>query len=182
MQHRPVCVPPFNRGTMSDDAAIRRENFKAIVAKRGWPIADLCGETGKMGWGRYSYWRDLLENPTKSFGEKIARRIEERLTLPRGSLDEPGYGRSGRYPKPAERIVAPAPTDDERFRAAAEFFAKLFPRVSFGRLSGLDPELVAKFEDGLIFTADMLHVDIRADAKRAAPPATMRRKRPPRRA
>lgn len=39
---------------------------------------------------RYSYWRDLLERQDKAFGEKIARRIEESLHLPRYWLDRAG--------------------------------------------------------------------------------------------
>lgn len=158
---------------MSDDAAIRRENLKAILQKRGWSISDL---PEKMDWGRYSYWRDLLETAAKSFGEKVARRIEERLALPRGALDEPGYGRSGRYP-PAAEHVAEWTGRDERFRAAAAFFAEVFPRVSLDRLSALDPELLTQLEDGLLFTARMLHIDIQAAAGHADTPAAPRTKR-----
>lgn len=172
MQHRAVCAAAFNRTTMSDDAAIRRENLKAIIQKRGWSISDL---PEKMDWGRYSYWRDLLETAAKSFGEKVARRIEERLALPRGALDEPGYGRSGRYPKATEPI-AERTASDERFRVAAAFFAELFPRVSLDRLSELDPELLTQLEDGLLFTASVLHVDIQAASARTATPVASRRK------
>ena len=44
--------------------------------------------TAKLG-SRYSFWNDLLKG-NKSFGEKLARRIEEGLELPRGWLDEAG--------------------------------------------------------------------------------------------
>ena len=64
---------------MSDDALIRRENLKRLGKTPG----DLAAAVG----GRYSYWRDLLEDPKKSFGEKIARKIEEKLDLPRLWLD-----------------------------------------------------------------------------------------------
>jgi hypothetical protein len=35
----------------------------------------------------YSYWRDLLENDLKAFGEKAARKIEAKLHWPHGCLD-----------------------------------------------------------------------------------------------
>lgn len=104
MQHRAVCAAAFNRTTMSDDAAIRRENLKAIIQKRGWSISDL---PEKMDWGRYSYWRDLLETAAKSFGEKVARRIEERLALPAARSTSPDMAvraatRKPRNPSPNE--------------------------------------------------------------------------------
>ena len=43
-----------------------------------------------MGWGRYSFWKDLVDG-NKSFGEKLARRVEEAAaSIPRGWLDVPG--------------------------------------------------------------------------------------------
>lgn len=38
--------------------------------------------------GRYTYCRDLLEDSSKSFGEKAARKIEDLLHLPSGYLDQ----------------------------------------------------------------------------------------------
>jgi len=70
---------------MSDDALIRLENLK----KLGLGPADLKREVGSS----YQYWKDLLAG-NKSFGEKIARKIEEALGLVRGSLDMPGFTRS----------------------------------------------------------------------------------------
>jgi len=66
---------------MSEDALIRRANLNNLKV----PAGDLAARLG----GTYSYWRDLMKVPTKSFGEKTARRIEEGLGLPRGWLDEP---------------------------------------------------------------------------------------------
>lgn len=66
---------------MSDDALIRLQNLKAtdltptVLAKR-------------VG-GRTSYWSDLLRGQ-KSFGEKVARKVEEKLGWPRGCLDDDG--------------------------------------------------------------------------------------------
>lgn len=65
-------------GQMSDDAKIRRENLKRLGLRPG-QLRDKLGSS-------LAYWRDLMETD-KSFGERIARRIEEGLGLPRGSLD-----------------------------------------------------------------------------------------------
>lgn len=69
---------------MNDDTLIRRENLKLLCAARGWTPRDLHLRLG----GQYSYARDLLADPLKSFGEKAARRIEEVLQLPRLWLDQ----------------------------------------------------------------------------------------------
>lgn len=63
---------------MSEDALIRRNNLKAL----GLTPTDLVARVGKS----YQYWRDLM-NTEKSFGEKTARNIEEKLGLQRGQLD-----------------------------------------------------------------------------------------------
>lgn len=70
---------------MSEDAALRRANLAQVCKQRGWTAADL---PDVMQWGRYTYWRDLLTDPRKSFGERVARRIEEHLKLGRGYLDD----------------------------------------------------------------------------------------------
>lgn len=64
---------------MADDALIRLENLRQLRLS----ASELSARVG----GRYTYWRDLLGGK-KSFGEKIARKIEDKLGLPRGSLDE----------------------------------------------------------------------------------------------
>lgn len=64
---------------MNDDALIRLSNLKAL----GLTAKLLEAQVG----GRYTYWRDLLAGQ-KSFGEKIARKIEEALAYPRGYLDQ----------------------------------------------------------------------------------------------
>lgn len=72
---RPCCTPEMN-----DDALIRLENLKAtkLSAKE---LSDRAG-------GRVSYWSDMLRGK-KSFGEKAARNLEERLGLPRLAMDAP---------------------------------------------------------------------------------------------
>lgn len=84
LQHRPVCADSFN-ATMAEDAAIRRANLHALLRSRGWSPRDLSDRFH----GRYTYWRDLLNDPKKSFGEKVARRLEEEASLPRLWLDQP---------------------------------------------------------------------------------------------
>ena len=78
---------------MSEDASIRRENLNRLKIGPG----DLSERVG----GRYTYWRDLLTDPKKSFGEKIARKIEEKLGLPRGSLDIPAASLAQQATDPA---------------------------------------------------------------------------------
>ena len=63
---------------MSEDALIRRTNLKAL----GLTPTDLVTRVGKS----YQYWRDLMSTD-KSFGEKTARNIEDKLGLQRGQLD-----------------------------------------------------------------------------------------------
>ena len=69
---------------MSDDALIRLENLREL----GLGPSDLVKSVGSS----YQYWRDLL-NGNKSFGEKAARNIEEKLGMVRGALDIPGFSR-----------------------------------------------------------------------------------------
>lgn len=64
---------------MNDDALIRLSNLKSL----GLTPKLLEQQVG----GRYTYWRDLLAGQ-KSFGEKIARKIEEAMNYPRGYLDQ----------------------------------------------------------------------------------------------
>jgi hypothetical protein len=67
---------------MSDDALIRRENLRALGKTASMLATDL-GDN-------YSYWAAMLaDNSKKPFGEKAARRVEERYNLPRGCLDLP---------------------------------------------------------------------------------------------
>jgi hypothetical protein len=79
-QHLLVSSACFTH-SMSDDASIRRENLR----RQKLTPKELEAKLGRS----YSYWRDLLEDPKKSFGEKAARSIEEGLGLPRGSFDLP---------------------------------------------------------------------------------------------
>lgn len=107
---------------MSDEAAIRRANLKALCKQRGWSIKALAE---RLTWARYSYWRDLLENSSKSFGEKVARRIEETLDLGRGWLDEPNAVQTRRHPKAREPIPSPPPDFRDRHEVSESDWALL---------------------------------------------------------
>jgi hypothetical protein len=87
---------PFSGIAMShcamaaEERLIRQRNFALVCKRRGLGPKDLVSLFRDHGGGSYSLWSDLL-NPgsNKPFGEKIARRIEAGLGLPRGFLDEP---------------------------------------------------------------------------------------------
>lgn len=68
---------------------VRLDNLKALKLT----ASDLSEKVG----GRYTYWRDLLAGK-KSFGEKIARKIEEKLELRRGQLDDSHNGDDSSWP------------------------------------------------------------------------------------
>lgn len=70
---------------VSDERLIRLENLRRVMNARSLKYADLTQQLGS----RYTFWRDLFELPTKSFGEKLARKIESGLGLPRTWLDTP---------------------------------------------------------------------------------------------
>lgn len=117
---------------MSEDAAIRRANLTLLCAQRHWTTADLHAE---LGWGRYSYWHDLISDPRKSFGEKVARHIEEKLELGRNWLDQ---DRDGHH----------------RAEAPARDAAPLTPRLPFSvalvaALRKCDAAQLIKFENTL---------------------------------
>lgn len=65
---------------MSEDAQTRRDNLASLQLGPK-ALTEKLGRT-------YSFWRDLTKSD-KSFGEKLARSIEEGLDLPRGWLDRP---------------------------------------------------------------------------------------------
>lgn len=83
MQHHTVFLRCCSGG-MSEDALIRLENLRAYCAARSWGPADLAANTGRS----ISQCSDMLR-ARKSFGEKIARDFEQRLSLPRNWFDQP---------------------------------------------------------------------------------------------
>lgn len=70
-------------GTMNDEQLVRLERFRSVCQERGiiGPV-QIAKALGKSA----SFWSDLLRG-AKSFGEKLAREIEEKMSLPRGWLD-----------------------------------------------------------------------------------------------
>lgn len=102
---------------MSDDALIRRENLRRL-GKSPRELQQLVGNS-------YSYWRDLMQVPDKSFGEKTARRIEEALGLPRNWMDEPAADIPEIVAKPSIRPAEPkAPAPPLDWRTAAVMLAR----------------------------------------------------------
>jgi hypothetical protein len=91
---------------MGEEALIRREALLAVLKSRGLKemhaqvafLADLRDSDERIA--RDTYWRDLLKG-NKSFGEKMARKIEAAMEppLPRGYLDVPP-GRAGSSTQP----------------------------------------------------------------------------------
>lgn len=67
----------------AEDTLVRLARFKAECAVRGWegPSA-LVRELGRS----VSFWSDLWAG-RKSFGEKLARTLEDQMGLPRNALD-----------------------------------------------------------------------------------------------
>lgn len=71
---------------VAEDSEIRLENFRKLVGPEDkFSPNDVAS---MMGWGRASYWSDLFYG-RKSFGEKVARKIETSLFLVRLTLDDP---------------------------------------------------------------------------------------------
>ena len=64
---------------MNENKLIRVENLN----KLGLTAVELSDRVG----GRVTYWHGMLTG-TRPFGEKAARKIEEKLDLPRGAMDE----------------------------------------------------------------------------------------------
>jgi hypothetical protein len=78
-----VTPPVFDATMRAEDTLVRLERFKAECQRRGWdgPSA-LVANLGRTP----SFWSDLM-NGRKSFGEKLARSLEEQMRLPRNAFD-----------------------------------------------------------------------------------------------
>lgn len=81
--------PPFGFSrvvqlAVAEDSQIRLTNLRLLLASRGLSVAGASRQFGRS----VSFWSDML-NGRKSFGERLARRIEEQAQLPRGALDRP---------------------------------------------------------------------------------------------
>lgn len=77
----PIGVPDERQSRMNDFAQTRRANLNRWV-KSPKALHEVMG-------GSYPYWRDLMADANKSFGEKTARRIEDAHGWPTGALDDP---------------------------------------------------------------------------------------------
>lgn len=91
----PFGIAIMRQHCMNDFAQTRRANLNRWV-KTAKALHDVMG-------GSYPYWRNLLADPKKSFGEKTARRIEEAFGWPSGALDE-----ASEDSQPAEGLAAVA--------------------------------------------------------------------------
>lgn len=70
---------------MSDLRLIRKANLRILMRRRGLTLKDLASALGNY----QSYWSEMLSlDSKKSFGEKAARRIESKLGLSDGWMDE----------------------------------------------------------------------------------------------
>lgn len=96
------------QSAMADDAAIRLANFRAYFGDDFSPTT--CA---KLLWGTPSLWSNLYHG-RKSFGEKIARRIEERLGLARMSLDDPDGPSAAPLSADLLQKLLAAPEDERR--------------------------------------------------------------------
>lgn len=79
-----------NQSMDNDDAKIRRINLKRLIAKRFGRNISAFARIYSQDSPRPNFFSELLKDgSTKSFGEKLARRIEMAASLQRGQLDIP---------------------------------------------------------------------------------------------
>jgi hypothetical protein len=126
VKHFLVSRPCFTSG-MNDDALIRLSNLKALSLTPKH-LSDRVG-------GRVSYWADMLRGE-KSFGEKVARKIEEQLGLPRMSLDTSDAD---------EPIPTPQPTrqENEQIAQALGVLTKALQKADKNTRIALEPLLAS---------------------------------------
>lgn len=125
--------------SMSDLKLIRFENLRALNKK----ATELALDMGS----HYTYWRDMLAGKKPSFGERVARKVEETYGLPAGCMDIPGgVGHGGVTPthkaaeqappfhvrKPAEPTENTGITLDADLSRRAIMLAMLFDEVPDG--------------------------------------------------
>lgn len=78
---------------MSDQKAVRLERLREVLAKRQVPDRERTAYLLTRLGGHKSYWSGLIAGD-RPFGDKIARKIEEALSLGRGYLDDLREGES----------------------------------------------------------------------------------------
>ena len=83
MQHQTVTGLLCHARMRAEDTLVRLERFREECRKLGidGPV-ELQAKFGR----RASFWSDLFHG-RKSFGEKLARSLEEQMGLPRNTLD-----------------------------------------------------------------------------------------------
>lgn len=120
---------------MNDDALIRLANLKAL----NLTPKDLSDRVG----GRVSYWADMLRGQ-KSFGEKVARKIEEQLGIPRMSLDTSDADEP--IPTPAIGVPAQAQkaqAEADQIADALEVLTKALKKADKNTRIALEPLLAS---------------------------------------
>jgi hypothetical protein len=105
---------------VADDAEIRRVNFRKL-----WGDPFSPSEAKVRLWGSAAQWSDLYHG-RKSFGEKLARKIEDRLGLPRLSLDDPGGPSLSAIPPDVMSALESAPAE---VRKQAETILRALLRI-----------------------------------------------------
>jgi hypothetical protein len=85
-----------------DIAVTRRSNLKAYVISA---LADNNSELARLTRRVPSFFNDLFAG-RKSFGEKLARKLEKQLGLPHMSLDEPSDAEAA-GPSPLLHLMSP---------------------------------------------------------------------------
>lgn len=98
-------------------AAVRRENLRKWMDARDMTGSQLAE---KIGSGRA--YASLLFNPSRYFGEKAARHIEEKLRMPKGYLDA-----TGRVAMASGDWGRPEDLDDEVFGAVKPVGIRISP-------------------------------------------------------
>jgi hypothetical protein len=86
---------------VNDDHRTRIQNLTDWAELREWQAKDFEQAVG----GRDTYWHGVLAG-SRPYAEKAARKFEEAVGLPRGTLDVPGAFKRGRKPEVNE-ITAP---------------------------------------------------------------------------
>lgn len=129
---------------MSDEKLVRLENLVAVmtdrkmVTARGRPCPTLLKQ--RAGFGGYSFWAGIL-NGSRSFGEDLARRLEDALGLPRWYLD--GASSDGGWPfRGIDKASFDKLTDEQKLeiqgivrRAILDFESSQPPGHSLGKAS-----------------------------------------------
>lgn len=98
---------PLKAPILSKRSENRRENLRRLIEEADGPknLAE------KLGYANPSFLVQMTgPNPTREVTEKTARKYEEKLGLPEGSLDWPVENK-GRAPQPTSKPAAPASGD-----------------------------------------------------------------------